>query len=114
MMDNYGGTSTLGKSYNEKAVALNEAKTSNYSESKNIDEYAQFDSKKGVEIAPPPSMSYYNESTSHTKHKYQTHLRNDRSSLSNMEESLKMGIVQRIVSKKTSFPSNWTEDSDTD
>jgi hypothetical protein len=112
MMDNYGGLSTLGKTYDKKAVALKDTKSSNHFADKNIgdDEVECVNRNKGVEIAPPPSMAYYNESLSNTKQKYQTHIRNDRTSLNNMKESLKMGTV----STKPTLASKWTEDSDTD
>ena len=119
MMDNYGGSSTLGKS-NKKSVAIKDTKNFNHFECKNIgddDDGQPVHRNKGVAIAPPSSMAYYNESLSNKKQKYQTHIRKDRTSLNNMKESLKMGIVQNTfnpVSNKPSLPSNLTEDSDTD
>ena len=115
MMNNYGGTSTLGKkdktsnspSCGGSANIHTDASYQNYE-----DPYKR---NKGVEIEPPVSMEYYNSNSNNSKFN-PSYYGKKNSTLDSMKESLRIGSAKNVSKLKQNrkYAANLSTDSDSD
>ena len=111
MMNNYGGTSTLGRNSHSRSGISNIHADIKHPGCENL-------SKRGigVEIEPPSLMEYHNSTMNSSTYSNNTYVKNKITSMDNMKESLCMGNAKK-ASKFTQNKKTATlisSESDTD
>ena len=99
MMNNYGGTSTLGKK-DRLSNAPSRNGLANISRDMHNQGYEDvYQRNKGVEIEPPAAMDYYNSQQNNSKFNYNLRGKKN-SSLDSMKESLRIGNAKNVSNSK--------------
>ena len=98
MMNNYGGTSTLGKK-DKLSNTTNRSGSANIRDMYNQSHEDVYQRNKGVEIEPPPSMDYYTSQQNRSKFNYNLSGQKN-SSLDSMKESLRIGNAKNVSNSK--------------
>ena len=106
MMDNYGGSSTLGKKGPRSSPSVGTIKTEGdvrytgvSGESSVQDE--KFKRSKGSEVAPPITMEYFRGSVK-KQNSFQFHRRNQNANFNSMKKSLELGMAKNAANTKIS------------
>ena len=99
MMNNYGGTSTLGKK-DRLSNAPSRSGLANITTDMHHQSYEDvYQRSKGVEIEPPAAMDYYNTQQNNSKFNYKLSGKKN-SSLDSMKESLRIGNAKNVSNSK--------------
>lgn len=99
MMNNYGGTSNLGKKDKLSNIPSRSGSTNMTTDMHNQSYEDVYQRNKGVEIEPPSSMDYYYSQQNRSKLSYNLSGKKN-SSLDSMKESLRIGNAKNVSISK--------------
>ena len=99
MMNNYGGTSTLGKRNHPSSTHSRSNLSNIHTDMSHLGE-DHYERNKGVEIEPPPSMEYFSSQSNYSNNRYR---KDNKSSVDSMKESMKIGMAKNALN---SMPKN--------
>ena len=97
MMNNYGGTSTLGKR-NRPTITHSRRNLGNIPrDMSHFSDEELYERNKGVEIEPPSSMEYFSSQRDISMNRYR---KQNISAIDSMKESLNIGIAKNASSSR--------------